>query len=139
MATACVADSEFVAELRADGRHDLADELERELQAADEQYERDLAELKRTDRRLKRREQRHYKADERLLLRMSKQTALVLRDALTSLRPVIPAQTLREPRARGAGRPAHRRASRGTSRAGPSESDLDPPPRSPATPEGVAG
>jgi hypothetical protein len=52
-------------------------------------------------------------------------------------RPHGPAIVRRGSRARGAGRPARRRTSRSSSRAGPS--DLDPPPRSPAALEGVAG
>jgi hypothetical protein len=37
------------------------------------------------------------------------------------------------------GRPARRRSSSRSTRAGPSDSDLDPPPRSPVALEGVAG
>jgi hypothetical protein len=109
----------LVAQLRSDGRHDLADQLERELRAADEQYKRDLAEIRRTIRRQKRREQRHNRADERFLQRLRPPYVPVPRQPAPTTRP------RRLDRRLGCGQPAHRRVSRSVARGDPDDPDPD--------------
>jgi hypothetical protein len=111
--------TEAVQQLRVQGQYDLADQLERDLHAADEQLERDLAEVEQTDRRLKRRERQHNAADQRHLRQLASAEWHAQRRGLPRM-----IATRRLDRRLGCGRPAARRTA-AASRDGPSGSDPD--------------
>ena len=111
----------FIAELRAEGHDDAADELERQLDDIERDYQRNIAETRRKARRMKRRGRRQDAQFERLFTRLARRQARPF--IAQARRPACEVRAQRAPRAK----PVRRRGSRRTtSRARSPGGDGDP-------------